>query len=122
MKLSRVAPSILFFALGVMLGGAVGFYLGILQAPLMELRMRGQQNEKGQAEIPFDELEWASPSRLAFECGINSLEIEQGTEGYEMAAIPINAKNMNLLACVLQTSERDFKHPVSFSIRKLRGK
>ncbi len=84
--------------------------------------MRGQQNEIGQAELPFNELEWASPSRLAFECGIKNLQIEQGTEGYEAGTIPISSTNMDLLACVLETSERNFKHPVSFSVQPLGGK
>lgn len=122
MKLPRATTPILLWAFSLMLGGAVGFHYCFPDEHQMELRMRGQQNEMGQAELPFNELEWVSPSRLAFECGITNVEIVQGTEGLEQMTIPITPENMDLLACVLETSERNFKHPVSFSIQPLGGK
>ncbi len=122
MKLPEATTSILLCVLSLMLGGTAGFYFGVHKEPSMELRMKGQQNELGQADLPFNELEWTSPSRLAFECGINKLKIDQGTEGYEAATIAITLENMDLLACVLETSERNFTHPVSFSVQPLGGR
>jgi hypothetical protein len=104
-----------------MLGGVMGFHYGVNERPSMELLMRGEQNEIAQAKLPFNQLEWSSPSRLAFECGTKKLSIEQGTENFEATTIPISIENLDLLACVLETSTQKSVRPVTFSIRPLGG-
>lgn len=121
MKLPQAASSILLCALGLMLGSAMGFCFGVSQRPSMELRMKGEQNEFGQAKLPFNQLEWTSPSRLAFECGAKQLSIEQGTENYEATTIPITIENLDLLACILETSTQKNVRSVTFSVQPLGG-